>query len=69
MFDPIQYGTNSKFKSAKKVAITKKTTTAKTITKLKASKKYFVRMRIYTTSNSKKYYGAWSAVKTVTTKK
>lgn len=65
----IQYGTNSKFKSAKKVAITKKTTTAKTITKLKASKKYFVRMRIYTTVNGKKYYGAWSAVKTVTTKK
>ena len=65
----IQYSTNSKFKSAKKVAITKKTTTAKTITKLKASKKYFVRMRIYTTVNGKKYYGAWSAVKTVTTKK
>ena len=65
----IKYGTNSKFKSAKKVAITKKTTTAKTITKLKASKKYFVRMRIYTTVNGKKYYGAWSAVKTVTTKK
>ena len=65
----IQYGTDSKFKSAKKVAITKKTTTAKTITKLKASKKYFVRMRIYTTVNGKKYYGAWSAVKTVTTKK
>ena len=65
----IKYGTNSKFKSAKKVAITKKTTTAKTITKLKASKKYFVRMRIYTTVNGKKYYGAWSAVKTVTIKK
>ena len=65
----IQYSTNSKFKSAKKVAITKKTTTAKTITKLKASKKYYVRMRIYTTVNGKKYYGAWSAVKTVTTKK
>ena len=65
----IQYGTDSKFKSAKKVAITKKTTTAKTITKLKAKKKYFVRMRIYTTVNGKKYYGAWSAVKTVTTKK
>ena len=65
----IQYGTDSKFKSAKKVAITKKTTTAKTITKLKAKKKYFVRMRIYTTVNGKKYYGAWSAVKTVTAKK
>ena len=65
----IQYSTGSKFKSAKKVAITKKTTTAKTITKLKASKKYYVRMRIYTTVNGKKYYGAWSAVKTVTIKK
>lgn len=65
----IQYSTDSKFKSAKKVAITKKTTTAKTITKLKASKKYYVRMRIYTTVNGTKYYGSWSAVKTVTTKK
>ena len=65
----MQYSTDSKFKTAKKVAITKKTTTAKTITKLKASKKYYVRMRIYTTVNGKKYYGAWSAVKTVTTKK
>ena len=65
----IQYATDSKFKTGKKVAITKKTTTAKTITKLKASKKYYVRMRIYTTVNGTKYYGAWSAVKTVTTKK
>ena len=65
----MQYSTDSKFKTAKKVAITKKTTTAKTITKLKASKKYYVRMRIYTTVNGTKYYGAWSAVKTVTTKK
>ena len=65
----IQYSTDSKFKTAKKVAITKKTTTAKTITKLKTNKKYYVRMRIYTTVNGKKYYGAWSAVKTITTKK
>ena len=65
----IQYATDSKFKTGKKVAITKKTTTAKTITKLKASKKYYVRMRIYTTVNGTKYYGAWSTVKTVTTKK
>lgn len=65
----MQYSTDSKFKTAKKVAITKKTTTAKTITKLKTNKKYYVRMRIYTTVNGKKYYGAWSAVKTVTTKK
>ena len=65
----IQYSMDSKSKSAKKVAITKKTTTAKTITKLKTNKQYYVRMRIYTTVNGTKYYGAWSAVKTVTTKK
>ena len=65
----IQYSTDSKFKSVSKATITSKSTTSKTFTKLKASKKYYVRMRIYTTVNGTKYYGAWSATKTVTTKK
>ena len=65
----IQYSTDSKFKSVSKATITSKSTTSKSFTKLKASKKYYVRMRIYTTVNGTKYYGAWSATKTVTTKK
>ena len=40
-----------------------------TVSKLSGNKKYYVRVRTYTTVNGIKYYGAWSAVKTVTTKK
>ena len=65
----IQYATNSKFTSAKKVTITNKNTDTKTISKLSGKKKYYVRVRSYTTVKGAKYYGAWSAVKNVTTKK
>ena len=65
----IQYATNSKFTSAKKVNITNNKTDTKTISKLSGKKKYYVRVRSYTTVKGTKYYGAWSATKTVTTKK
>ena len=65
----IQYATNSKFTSAKKVTITNKNTDTKTISKLSGKKKYYVRVRSYTTVKGTKYYGAWSASKSVTTKK
>ena len=65
----IQYATNSKFTSAKKVTITNKKTDTKTISKLSGKKKYYVRVRSYTTVKGTKYYGAWSSVKNVTTKK
>ena len=65
----IQYATNSKFTSAKKVTITNKNTDTKTISKLSGKKKYYVRVRSYTTVKGTKYYGAWSSVKNVTTKK
>ena len=65
----IQYATNSKFTSAKKVTITNNKTDTKTITKLSGKKKYYVRVRSYTTVKGTKYYGAWSASKSVTTKK
>ena len=65
----IQYATNSKFTSAKKVTITNKKTDTKTISKLSGKKKYYVRVRSYTTVKGTKYYGAWSASKSVTTKK
>ena len=65
----IQYATNSKFTSAKKVTITNKKTDKTTISKLSGKKKYYVRVRSYTTVKGTKYYGAWSSVKNVTTKK
>ena len=65
----IQYATNSKFTSAKKVTITNNKTDKATVSKLSGKKKYYVRVRSYTTVKGTKYYGAWSATKTVTTKK
>ena len=65
----IQYATNSKFTSAKKVTITNNKTDKITVSKLSGKKKYYVRVRSYTTVKGTKYYGAWSSVKNVTTKK
>ena len=65
----IQYATNSKFTGAKKVTITNNKTDKTTVSKLSGKKKYYVRVRSYTTVKGTKYYGAWSAVKNVTTKK
>lgn len=65
----IQYATNSKFTGAKKVTITNNKTDKTTVSKLSANKKYYVRVRSYTTVGGTKYYGAWTAVKNVTTKK
>ena len=65
----IQYATNSKFTSAKKVTITNNKTDKTTVSKLSGKKKYYVRVRSYTTVKGTKYYGAWSSTKSVTTKK
>ena len=65
----IQYATNSKFTSAKKVTITNNKTDKTTVSKLSGKKKYYVRVRSYTSVKGTKYYGAWSASKSVTTKK
>jgi len=65
----IQYSTFSNFKSAKTVTISKNKTTSKSITKLKAKKKYYVRIRTYKTVGNTKYYSSWSKAKAVTTKR
>ncbi len=69
----LQYSTSSKFKSANTVTVSKNKTTAKTISKLKVKKKYYVRVRTYKTvkinGKSTKIYSSWSKVKSVTTKK
>ena len=66
----IQYSTDSKFKSGNKtVTVNKNSTTRKTISKLKAKKKYYVRIRTYKTVGKQKYYSDWSKSVKVTTKK
>ena len=64
----IQYATNKKFKSSKKVT-SKKSTTRKTIKKLKSKKTYYVRVRSYTVKGGKTYYGNWSDAKSIVTAK
>lgn len=66
----VQYSTNKNFKSGNKTAkITKNKTTSNTVKKLKAKKKYYVRIRTYKTVNGKKIYSDWSKSKSVKTKK
>lgn len=68
----IQYSTSSKFKNAKSVTISKNKTVSKKITKLKAKKKYYVRIRTYKTvkvnGKNVKIYSSWSKTKSVKTK-
>ena len=71
----LQYSTSSKFtrSTTKTQSIAKNKAAAKTISRLKAKKKYYVRVRTYKTvkvnGKSTKLYSDWSKVKTVTTKK
>ena len=70
----VQVATNKKFKKNKKtVTIKKQKTTKTTVKKLKAKKKYYVRVRTYKTvkinGKSIRIYSGWSKAKTVTTKK
>jgi hypothetical protein len=64
----VSYGLKKNFKGAKTVKITKNTTVSKKVSKLKAKKKYFVRVRTYVTSGEQTIYGVWSPVKSVKTK-
>mgnify|MGYP004501564427 FL=1 len=62
----VQYSLKKNMKKAKSKLVSK---TSVTITKLKKSKKYYVRVRAISNSGSKKTYGKWSAVSTVKIKK
>ena len=65
----VQVATNKKFKKNKKtVNIKKQKTTKTTVKKLKAKKKYYVRVRTYKIVNGKKVYSSWSKVKSIKTK-
>ena len=62
----IQYSTNSKFKKGNKsIKIKNAKTISKKITKLKAAKKYYVRIRTY----KGKKYSKWSKAKSIKTTK
>ena len=69
----VQYSTSSKFKKAKTVTVSKNKTTSKSVSKLSAKKKYYVRVRTYKTvkvnGKNVKLYSGWSKAKSVTTKK
>ena len=66
----IQYATNSGFTAEMKtINITKNATVSKKVTKLKAKKKYYVRIRTYKKVGTVNYYSSWSKAKYVTTKK
>lgn len=56
----IMYGTKASMQGAKTIAIKKARTVKKTITGLKAGKKYYIRIRSCKTVNKKKYYSSWS---------
>ena len=61
------YGLKKNFKGAKKVNL-KATATSKVLKKLKAKKKYFIRIRAYKLDGSTKVWGAYSKVKKVKVK-
>lgn len=65
----IQYSTSSNFTNPKTVTITSNATISKTILKLTARKKYFVRVRTYKTTDGTKYFSNWSSPKYVVTNK
>jgi hypothetical protein len=66
----IQYSTDKNFKkNVKKITLTNNKTTSRKLTNLKANKKYYVRIRTYTTVKKTNYCSKWSAVTTVKTKK
>ena len=70
----LQYSTSSNFKKGTKtVNISKNKTTSKSVGKLSAKKKYYVRVRTYKTvkfgGKNIKLYSGWSKAKAVTTKK
>lgn len=62
-----QYATSKKFKKSKSIRSEYSSTT--TMRRLAKKKKYYVRVRGYITYDGKNYYGAWSKVKTIRTKK
>jgi len=64
----IHYSTSKTFDSYKSKYITSYKTTSATISSLKSSTTYYIRVRTYKTVDGVKYYSDWSTVKTQKTK-
>lgn len=64
----VQYALKSSFSGAKTKWVEKAETASTSVKKLKAKKKYYVRIRAYKTADGKKIYSPWSVSKTVKTK-
>ncbi len=64
----VQYALKSSFSGAKTKWVKKADTSSVSVKKLKAKKKYYVRIRAYKTVDGKKIYSPWSVKKTVKTK-
>lgn len=64
----VQYALNSSFSGAKTTWVKKADASSVSVKKLKAKKKYYVRIRAYKTVDGAKVYSSWSAKKTVKTK-
>ena len=61
----IEYSQNKDFSHSKKAKICKPKDLPKALKKLKAGKKYYLRVRIFATVKKKHHYSEWSKVKTV----
>lgn len=64
----IQYSTSKDFSGAKTVNVKGTSTVSKAVKKLKAKKKYYVRVRTYKTVSGVTYYSSWSGAKSIKTK-
>ena len=65
----IQYSVNKNFRSGSKKTVSGVSKTKYTLTKLQKNKTYYVRIRTYKKSGTKKYYSSWSKVKAVRIRK
>ena len=65
----IQYSVNKNFRSGSKKTVSGASKTKYTLTKLQKNKTYYVRIRTYKKSGTKKYYSFWSKVKAVRIRK
>ena len=65
----LQYATAKTFKKAKTVTVKGAAKTSKKISKLKAKKRYYVRVRTYTKTAASTWYSSWSKAKSAKTKK
>ena len=65
----IQYSVNKNFRSGSKKTVSGVSKTKYSLTKLQKNKTYYVRIRTYKKSGTKKYYSSWSKVKAVRIRK